>query len=129
MPMETAEMPQTGHYRGHTCRFSYPRHIPVPQAVQNLQYRGVTYNRNASGELEAYPSASSSASATAQEKWFQLPVEVPPAMQSRRAMLAEVGRVHRQSILNSLQRRMDIARARGDESLLQQLEEEMKQFA
>jgi hypothetical protein len=127
MPMEMAEMPQIGHYRGHACRFSYPRHLDVPQTVQNLQYRGAIYNRNASGELEAI--ASPTVQPPVQEPIFQAPLEVPPAMQSRRAMLAEAGRVHRASILNSLQRRMEIAKASGDNSLLHQLEEEMKQFA
>ncbi len=36
--------------------------------------------------------------------------------------------VHKESIKRSLQHRLEVARAKGDEKLIRQLEEEMKYF-
>lgn len=111
-----------GQYRGHRIEFAYPRHVPVPQTIAQLQYRGAYYCVNASGEVQAIaPSAHSLSDVS------NLTMRSP--MKDRKAVLTEVAKTHRQNIQRSLQHRLDVARAQGDSALVSQLEAEMQQFA
>ena len=48
---------------------------------------------------------------------------------ARRSLLQEAADMHQANMKRSLERRMQIAQARGDEHLLRQLEAEMHQYA
>jgi hypothetical protein len=116
----------TGSYRGQTFHFSYPKHIPVPQPSLNLKYRGVAYRTTELGTVESI--AHTVETKPALEVVHSVSAQTSPVRQSRRTMIAEVARVHRENIQRSLQHRLEVAKARGDESLIHQLEQEMQQF-
>lgn len=127
VPVDMAESDVVGHYRGQTVNFTYPRHVPVPQAVQNLKYRGVAYRTTATGAVEAIAPGIETRPAVAMASSIGTVKAAAP--KSRQAMLAEVARAHRQNIQRSLQHRIEVARARGDEALVSILEREMQQIA
>ena len=96
-----------GKYRGQNWNYRYPRHIPVPQ-----KYGGInsTTKRNFQA-LEDVAAASAPAA-----------VESSPNV-------ADVAQVHRVHICNILDRRKQVAAAKGDEKLLRLLEREWQQMA
>lgn len=47
----------------------------------------------------------------------------------RKARAAEVEKAHRSTILKNVERRLQIARSHGDETLVRLLEAELKQFS
>ncbi|WP_008316375.1 DUF4278 domain-containing protein [Leptolyngbya sp. PCC 6406] len=120
--LEVTESEVLGCYRGRPCNFSYVRHIPFPQPVAAMKFRGHAYQTNSHGSLE--PLA-------------QMPEAevVPPTpayrsmTQARRQLLKEATRIHQDNIRRSLEHRMAIARSQGNDGLLHQLEEELHQFA
>lgn len=124
--IDAAETQMRGNYRGHKINFSYVRHIPVPQPAQDLQYRGIHYHTTTTGLIQAQLPVA--------------PVRVPqpsptPAPESRpirlhkKAIMREVAKVHKENILQRLQHRLDVARQKGDQGLIAQLEKELHQIA
>lgn len=123
--LEVRESEMTGCYRGQPVHFSYVRHIPIPQPVGALTYRGVTYQTNSYGQIEAPATPLPSQSVDQQA----LKVQNTAVARARRALLMDAAEVHRQSLARVLEHRMAVAKAQGNESLLQQLEQEMHQMA
>jgi hypothetical protein len=122
--LEVRESELTGTYRGRPVNFSYVSHVPVPQPVSNYTYRGVSYSTNAQGQIQ--PPV--------------LTIERPPVFQAgraaagtglkaRRHLLREAADAHRINIQQSVQHRIEVARAQGNDQLLTQLEEELHQLA
>lgn len=118
---EPVETNLVGHYRGQRFNFAYPRHISIPQPVLNLIYRGVAYRTTETGAIESSP---------------QVAPTAPPAVatpkspaQLRRAKLTEAARTHHANIRRSLYHRLEVARQKGDQTLIQQLERELELFA
>lgn len=120
--LEVRESELTGTYRGRSMNFSYVSHVPVPQPVANYTYRGVGYSTNAQGQIQ--PPV--------------LTIERQPVFQSdraaagtglkaRRHLLKDAAEAHRTNIQQSIQHRIDVARAQGNDQLLTQLEAEMHQ--
>ncbi len=97
-----------GKYRGQNWNYRYPRHIPVPK-----KYGGT--NHSAKRDFQA---GSRDAAA----------VSAPAAVKSS-PTFAEVAQVHRVHICNILDRRKQVARAKGDVKLMSLLEIEWKQMA
>jgi hypothetical protein len=114
--LEMAEGDIGGTYRGQTWRSHYVRHIPEPAPVQDLNYRGVAYRTGK--PAIAVPSAASAARCTL------------PGLhkREREKALNEVTRNHLANIRSSLERRMQVAKANGDETLVRLLEEEKMAF-
>jgi Domain of unknown function (DUF4278) len=112
-------------YRGQTVQFSYPRHILIAQPTLNLTYRGVAYRTTETGAIESVASIETRPALEGIHADAGQPV---PVRQSRRAMIAEVAKVHHENIQRSLQHRLEVAKARGDDNLIHQLEQEMQQF-
>lgn len=119
VPLELIDSGMVGQYRGHQIHFNYARHIPVPQPVQMLSYRGAAYHTTATGSIEPIATARRQRSAvTAEPAW---------TIADRAAHIAELERVHRLNIQRRLQHRIEVAKAKGDTLLLNQLEQEMRQ--
>lgn len=115
----SVETSMSGRYRWQPFQFSYPRHIPMPQTPHNLTYRGVAYQPDESVELM---SAAMGAPAVA-------PGPVASAsLKTRRALMREVEQIHLQSIEKRLLHRLQVAHERGDQALMNQLEQEMSQM-
>lgn len=118
--LEVTESEILGQYRGRSLRFSYAKHIPFPQPVAELKFRGSVYRTNVQGGV-------SPAEASAQEtKAFNAHSSMA---QARRQLLQESARIHQDNIRRTLEQRISAARTRGNDSLLRQLEEELHQFA
>ena len=122
--LEVTESEMQGHYRGHSLRFSYVKHIPFPQPVADLTYRGVPYQTNAQGQVQQVD-----ASTTPSRRLFQADRLVSPMGNARLSLLREAATAHRDNIERSLNHRIEVARSQGDEQLLNQLEAEMHQLA
>jgi hypothetical protein len=127
-PIDMVESEALGQYRGCGFHFTYPRHIPVPQPCFELKYRGVSYQTNDSGGVESISLATHSAKAAIRNAFRPTGVDqARSVIQTRKALLGEVARVHRQNIERSLQHRLEVAKARGDQNLVNMLEQEMQQ--
>lgn len=116
-PMQMRDSGSVGLYRGRELHFSYPRHVPVPQPVNQLQYRGVAYQTTETGEVNS-------------TGWV---VRLVAHAQARHAIAhaqarlvdqQELARVHHQYLMERLQHRLEVARAKGDDALIRQLEQE-----
>lgn len=97
-----------GKYRGQNWNYRYPRHIAVPKPAQDWRHGDGDRLRC----TKLAPQAAENAAA----------VTSPPKVE-------EIAQVHRAHICNILDRRLQIAKARGDERLLRLLEIESKQMA
>lgn len=123
--LEMSESEILGTYRGRSYRFSYVRHIPFPQPVADLKYRGVSYRTTSSGQIESVPSQTQGS-----ETEVFLPARAANSMvAARRELLKEAAIAHRENIQRTLEHRLNVARSQGNEPLVRQLEEEMHQLA
>lgn len=122
--LEVSESEILGHYRGRPQRFSYVRHVPFPQPVADLKYRGVAYRTSSNGHAEpvATPAKADRVVAPALRASSSM-------AEARRQLLHEAANAHRESIQRALEHRLAVARAQGNESLIQQLEAERHQLA
>lgn len=115
-----------GKYRGVDWKREYPRHIPVPQPVLGLQYRGTSYCTGHPLDIEASQlrqkySVTPSVASTAQN-------EAKSTHNNRKQLVAELNNTHRSNIRSSLEHRLQAARAKGDENLIRILQQEAKQL-
>lgn len=123
--LEMSESEILGHYRGRSYSVPYVRHIPVPQPVSDLTYRGVSYRTNSKGQVEVVPGQVKEGKAT-----FHMPARPASSMvEARRQLLREAAKAHRDNIQRTLEHRLAVARAQGNELLVRQLEDEMHQLA
>jgi hypothetical protein len=106
----------TGSYRGHSFPVTYPRHIPAPQTLKELTYRGVSYRLN---QADGRPVAKTERPAAA-------PAPVTLAT-FKKARVTEYAQMHQLHIQQRLQHRIEVARAKGDAKLVSLLEREMQQ--
>lgn len=119
--MQMRDSGSVGLYRGHELHFSYPRHVPVPQPVNRLQYRGVAYQTTEAGDLNSMGRVVRPA----------VRPQARHAIASTHARLVdqqELAKVHHQFLMERLQRRLEVARAKGDDALIRQLEQEQHQL-
>ena len=124
--LEVKEQEIVGKYRGRPLHFTYVSHVPVPQPVANLTYRGVPYRTTAQGQVRP----STATPEQQRHSVFQgIKSSDNSVMRARRHLLKEAAESHRSNIQRTLQHRIEVARAQGNEMLLKQLEEEMHQLA
>lgn len=110
--LEVTEGEIGGTYRGQSWRSHYVRHIPEPAPVHDLKYRGVAYRTGR--PAMAMPTATAATRCT-------LPGY---HKREREKVLDEVTRTHLANIRNNLERRIQVAKAKGDEKLMRLLEQE-----
>ena len=103
-----------GKYRGQNWNYHYPRHMKVPQHAHDLQYRGVLDSNRESLKIDEDVIGT---------------VDSTRATVISSAKVQEVTTVHRLNICNILDRRKQVARAKGDVKLMCLLESESKQMA
>ncbi len=128
--LELTEGEIGGKYRGTTWRERYPRHIPVPQPKVDLKYRGIAYSTGDPIDVEAIRLRRDYAKVAA-------PVTIPAVTEtevaltksSRQQALEELHNIHRNNICRSLDRRLQVAREKGDKNLIHLLEAESKQLS
>lgn len=125
--LEMKESEITGCYRGRTLTFSYPSHVSVPQPVARYTYRGVGYETTLQGHPQ--PLSASPAGNVRQPIFQSIKGADSPIMQARRHLLLEATTAHRTNMQQSLDHRLAVAKAQGNDRLVQQLEEELLQLA
>lgn len=108
-----------GKYRGQNWNYRYARHIRGPQHAQDLQYRGVHYSNDRPSPKIDENVAARVDTATA------IAISAVTSSQNRE----EIAQIHRSHICNILDRRKQVAAAKGDETLLRLLEREWQQMA
>jgi hypothetical protein len=124
--LEVKEGEILGKYRGRPLHFNYVSHVPIPQPVADLTYRGVSYRTTALGQVRP---GVRSAEQPRQSVFQAIKSSDNSMMQARRHLLKEAAESHRDNIQRILQHRIEVARAQGNDTLLKQLEEEMHQLA
>jgi hypothetical protein len=107
--LEVTEGEIGGMYRGQKWRYHYPRHVATPLPIHNLKYRGVPYG---SDQLIA-----------------TTPAKTGIIRNEREQILDEWTNLHLQNIRRSLEHRLQVAKANGDQNLIRLLEAEFKQMA
>ncbi|MBE9061302.1 DUF4278 domain-containing protein [cf. Phormidesmis sp. LEGE 11477] len=112
-------------YRGQQSQYKYVRHVPIPQPAERLSYRGSAYQTTRTGEIQQLGNDTATPNT-----WTTLGGKLTghsSASRARRALLEESTALHQQNIARSLQHRMEVAKQRGNQALLEQLESEMRQ--
>jgi hypothetical protein len=116
--LELIEGETCGKYRGTNYRPTYVRHIPVPQPVAELKYRGATYYTGDPIDVEAMLLRKQRSNAEAALKDC-----------GREQVVNELSNTHLANIRKNLEHRLQVARAKGDQNLVNLLEAEAKQLA
>jgi len=131
LELDMIESETGGHYRGQSYKFSYPRHIPVAVPIVGLAYRGVSFSAYASQSSGRAMSESFAVDVMPQQATDKLPtqINVTPVRANRRQLLQQVAETHRTNIRQRLEHRLNVARERGDQALVQMLETEYQQIA
>lgn len=128
--LEVTESKIACRYRGQVARYTYVRHVPIPQPAERLTYRGVAYQTTRYGQVQQLTGQQLTEQPTRQGALSGLRsklVGVSPAIKVRRELLQEASQHHKENIARSLQHRIEVAKAQGNDILLQQLESEMHQ--
>lgn len=130
--LEVTESEIALRYRGQSNAYTYVRHVPIPQAAERLTYRGVAYQTTRRGQVIPADGAQKPATQSAgigirlaslRDKLLG----TSPAAQARRELLQVSSQLHKESIMRSLQHRIEVAKTQGNDMLVQQLESEMSQ--
>ncbi|MGB3295116.1 MAG: DUF4278 domain-containing protein [Phormidesmis sp.] len=127
--LEVTESKIACRYRGHASRYTYVRHVPIPQPAERLTYRGVAYQTTRQGQIEQLTGqklAGQPRPGVLSGLRNKL-VGVSPAARVRLELLQEASQHHKENITRSLQHRIEVAKAQGNDTLLQQLESERRQ--
>jgi hypothetical protein len=114
-PLRWSKGPVIGQYRGVPVHTQTVDRIP-PQPPRDLHYRGLAYRVDRLGQIVHEPSH---------------PTAVQPAQPAiaERSPLLGAAQTHHRAMMASLERRIDIARTKGDQHLLALLEAERQQMA
>lgn len=108
-----------GKYRGQNWRERYPRHIPQLQPKLYRQYRGVAYSTRPiakAGEVFI-------------PQWYASEDSCSVSMQKPAKIVAnQISKTHLENIRQNLERRLQVAKANGDENLIDLLEKEFQQL-
>ncbi len=110
-----------GKYRGNAWQVHYPRHIPVPVTNPHLKYRGVAYSPEDVRTVEKTGVMTVSPETQ--------PQTLTPTFVASPNNTDNIKAVHTTNICRILERRRQVAKARGDERLLKLLELEAQQLA
>lgn len=117
--LEVTEGEIGGTYRGQQWKSHYVRHIPQPAPVHNLRYRGIAYRTGNS--TTAVPKAL--------EQPLAARLRQTLVTRNKREVLDELTNNHMKNICRSLEHRLAVAKAKGDNNLVQLLEAESEQMA
>jgi len=122
IPFETTEGEVGGKYRGQPWRYHYPRHIPELPPKLWLQYRGVRYSKRPVVQSSQRPEKLIPAVTPHSE------FPSPPHFTTQKEE-TEAEQVHLESIRRNLERRISVAKAKGNEQLVSMLEQEYQDLA
>lgn len=116
--LEVTEGEMGGTYRGQNWRLHYVRHIPEPPPTHDLKWRGVAYQTGKPSVVKSTP-VESPMTMVGTRSWF--------LMNSRQKIFQQTRITHLKNICQSLEHRLEVAKAKGDQDLVRQLEKESEQ--
>ncbi|MGK7944969.1 MAG: DUF4278 domain-containing protein [Microcystaceae cyanobacterium] len=116
MPLEIQEGDIAGKYRGQEWRYHYPKHIPQSPPKLYRQYRGVAYSTRPLSETETADYVKAYTAKTCSVPCPRIIVE------------NQVSQIHLENMRRNLERRLQIAKAKGDEDLVKLLQKESEQL-
>lgn len=106
-----------GQYRGQAWTHRYPRHIPVPQPLPQLKYRGVNYCTSPRARVEACYAAPAA----------EVSDRVVSSCRTQYHITDKLEQTHLANIRRRLEHRLEVAKNQGNQDLVRQLEAELKQ--
>lgn len=109
-----------GKYRGQVWHHKYPRHIPDIKPKIYRQYRGVAYS-TCPLPLQPIPTPKT-AKPLAYESYCRINSQ-------KKISVNHSAHIHLENIRRSLEHRLTVAKARGDEQLVDLLEKESAQLS
>jgi len=116
---DVIEGEQIGQYRGHKITYQYPRHL-VQLQPKILQYRGAVY------QTQSHPL--NEADSQNSEKSQSCVCSLAQAS-SRKPKVTTTAQIHLENLRQNLERRLQVAKSKGDEDLIDLLEREYQQLA
>jgi hypothetical protein len=116
--LEIIEGEIAGKYRGQDWQHHYPRHMVDLQPKVGLQYRGVPYK---TCQVAKEPVANIEVQRQQLNQSFE---RTQP-----RAVIDEAEKIHLDNMRRNLERRLQVAKASGNDSLVQILEKESQDLA
>lgn len=119
--LEVRESSSSGFYRGRRLPFSYASHVQAPYPVANLTYRGMRYDTTGATCSSLALTPQGPVATSGQSLGLV-------GRQARLHLLRQAGEAHRTNIEQTLHHRIAVARASGNQSLVQMLEDEFHQL-
>ena len=110
-----------GQYRGKNWRYQYPRHIPQVQPRENLRYRGLTMDRS---PLSCQRRGIGEPEQAATPNWCSVSIRPSQVLTSHEMTQRHLAHLH-----SNLERRLQVAKAKGDNQLVALLNHESQQLA
>ena len=121
IPIEVTPDGIGGKYRGVNWRRYDPKSVPISQRFAQLKYRGVAYCIGDSQEIQHKEEVVS---------LHNSPAETTQQVKNRfKSQKDELHKIHLLNIRKNLERRLQLAKERGDANLVYLLEEEARQMA
>lgn len=109
-----------GKYRGAEWKCHYSKHIPVTHHAAELKYRGASYYSGNPQEIEELKQ---------RKKLNLIFAKNDQIFLSKRRKNNELAQIHTANLQRNLQRRLEVAKQKGDENLIRILEEEANQLS
>ena len=121
IPVEVANDEIGGKYRGLPWKRYQPKSVSMSQHFAQLKYRGIAY---CIGDLQKVQQHEED-TIRLQERYAVTNYKLKNSFKSR----DELAKIHLSNIHKNLERRLQLAKQRGDANLIYLLEEEAKQIA
>jgi hypothetical protein len=121
LSLEMLDGETLGKYRGQTLKYRYPRHIPHLQPKVLMQYRGVAYSTK-------YDANSQAQKVNQEPKTAQSCVCHLAHSPSRKPKITTTAQIHLENLRSKLEHRLQVAKLKGDEYLINLLEQEYQQL-
>ncbi len=109
-----------GKYRGAEWKCHYPKSTPVTHHAAELKYRGASYYSGNPQEVEELKQ---------RKKLNLIFAKNNQVFASNRRVNNELAKIHLVNLQRNLERRLEVAKQRGDETLIRQLEQEADQLS
>ncbi len=108
-----------GKYRGAEWKCHYSNHIPITHHAAELKYRGASYYSGNPQEVEELK----------QRKKLDFIFAKDNQIFVRNQPNNELAKIHLANLQRSVQRRLEVAKQKGDETLIRQLQQEANQLS
>ncbi|MGB3641995.1 MAG: DUF4278 domain-containing protein [Rivularia sp. (in: cyanobacteria)] len=117
--VEVTEAEVCGKYRGAEWKCHYPKYTRVTHHAAELKYRGASYYSGNPQEVEELK----------QRKKLNYIFASNNQLFMKHRVNNQLTQIHQANLQRNVQRRLEVAKQRGDEKLIYQLEQEANQLS